>query len=51
MRIVSYTRSARRDYRRVKSDRYGKILDVALMEIVDLLAADTRLAAGLSIMP
>jgi mRNA interferase YafQ len=44
MRIVSYTRSVRRDYRRVKSDRYGKILDVALMELVDLLAADARLA-------
>jgi mRNA interferase YafQ len=44
MRIVRYTNSFKRDYRRVTSGRHGKILDVALMEIVDLLAADTRLA-------
>jgi mRNA interferase YafQ len=43
MRTIRYTSRFKRDYRREKSGRYGKTLDSALMEIVNLLAADTPL--------
>lgn len=43
MRTISYTSRFKRDYRREKSGRHGKTLGAALMEIVDLLAADTPL--------
>ena len=44
MREVKYTARFKRDYRREKSGRHGKRLDALLMEVVDLLAADTPLA-------
>ena len=43
MREVKYTARFRRDYRREKSGRHGKRLDALLMEVVNLLAADTPL--------
>lgn len=43
MRIVSYTTRFKRDYRREKSGRHGKRLDDLLMEVVNMLAADTPL--------
>jgi mRNA interferase YafQ len=43
MRTVSYTTRFKRDYRREKSGRHGKQLDVLLMAVVDLLAADAPL--------
>ena len=43
MRIVSYTNRFKRDYRREKTGRHGKKVDALLMEIVNLLAADTPL--------
>lgn len=43
MREVKYTTRFKRDYRREKSGPHGKKLDVLLMEIVNLLAADTSL--------
>lgn len=43
MREISYTRRFKRDYKREKSGRHGKALDVALMDIVNLLAADAPL--------
>ena len=41
MRDVKYTTRFQRDYRREKSGRHGKELDARLMEVVNLLAADT----------
>jgi mRNA interferase YafQ len=43
MRTISYTHRFKRDYRREQSGRHGRTLGAALMEIVDLLAADTPL--------
>jgi len=43
MRTVSYTNRFKRDYKREKSGRHGGTLDVELMALVDLLAADTPL--------
>ncbi len=43
MRTISYTARFKRDFRREKSGRHGKKLDALLMEVVDLLAADTAL--------
>ena len=43
MRTVRYTTRFKRDYRREKAGRHGKRLDVILMEIVTLPAADAPL--------
>jgi mRNA interferase YafQ len=43
MREVRYTARFKRDYRREKSGRHSKRLDALLMEVVNLLAADTPL--------
>lgn len=43
MREISYTRRFKRDYKREKSGRHGKTLDAALMNVVNLLAADEPL--------
>lgn len=43
MRIVRPTRRFGRDYKREKSGRHSKILDAALMEVVNLLVADIPL--------
>jgi mRNA interferase YafQ len=43
MRTIHYTNSFRRDYKREKSGRHATKLDVALMEVVELLAADQPL--------
>jgi mRNA interferase YafQ len=43
MRDVKYTARFQRDYRREKSGRHSKKLDALLMEIVNLLAADSPL--------
>ena len=43
MREISYTHRFKRDYKREKSGRHGKTLDSALMEAVNLLAADEPL--------
>jgi len=43
MRTIKYTTRFRRDYRREKTGRHGGVLDAALMEVVELLAADTPL--------
>ena len=43
MRIVKYTGRFKRDYRREKAGVLGQKLDSLLMEVVDLLAADTPL--------
>jgi len=43
MREVKYTTRFQRDYRREKSGRHSKTLDVLLMEVVSLLAANTPL--------
>ena len=45
MRIVKYTNRFKRDYRREKSGQHGKRLDTLLMEVVELLTADTSLPA------
>ena len=41
MRTIKYTTRFNRDYKREKSSRHGKKLDVLLMEAVNMLAADT----------
>ena len=43
MRTVKYTTRFKRDYRREIASQHGKKLDTLLMEVVDLLAADTVL--------
>jgi mRNA interferase YafQ len=43
MREIKYTTRFQRDYRREKSGRHSKKLDALLMEVVNLLAADTPL--------
>jgi hypothetical protein len=49
MREVKYTTRFQRDYKREKSGRHCKKLDALLMEVVNLLAADTPRRAGISI--
>lgn len=43
MREIRFTGRFKRDYKREKSGRHGKTVDVALMEVVNLLAADEPL--------
>jgi len=43
MRTISYTNRFKRDYKREQAGRHGKTLDADLMQIVNLLAADTPL--------
>jgi mRNA interferase YafQ len=43
MREIRFTGRFKRDYKREKSGRHGKILDAVLMEVVNLLAADVPL--------
>jgi len=43
MRNVNYTNRFKRDYRREKSGRHGKVLDDLLMKIVNMLADDLPL--------
>ena len=43
MRTIKYTTRFQRDYRREKSGRHGKNLDILLMAAVNMLAADTPL--------
>jgi len=43
MREVKYTARFQRDYKREKSGRHAKKLDVLLMQVVNLLVADTPL--------
>jgi mRNA interferase YafQ len=43
MRTISYTGRFKRDYRRERSGRHGKILDIELKSVVDLLAIDAEL--------
>jgi mRNA interferase YafQ len=43
MRDVKYAARFKRDYRREKSGRYAKSVDLLLVEVVNLLAADTPL--------
>ena len=47
MREIKYTARFKQDYRREKSGQRGKKLDALLVEIVNLLANDTPLPAGL----
>jgi mRNA interferase YafQ len=43
MREIRYTARFKRDYKREKSGRHSKIVDAALMNVVNLLAADMPL--------
>lgn len=43
MRTVKYTNRFKRDYRREQSGQHAKKLDVLLMDVVNLLAADALL--------
>ncbi len=43
MRRIKVTTRFKRDYEREKSGRHGKTLDAMMMQVVDLLAADTPL--------
>ena len=43
MRTIKYTRQFKRDYRREKSGRHSRKLDSLLMDVVNMLAADTPL--------
>jgi mRNA interferase YafQ len=43
MRNVRYTSRFKRDYRREKSGRHGKRLEIALLEVVTMLAKDAPL--------
>jgi mRNA interferase YafQ len=43
MRTIRPTKGFKRDYRREKSGRHSKIIDAALMKVVNLLAADMPL--------
>jgi mRNA interferase YafQ len=45
MRTVKHTSRFRRDYKREKSGRHGKRLDVELLEAVTMLAKDEPLPA------
>jgi mRNA interferase YafQ len=46
MREIRFTGRFKRDYKREKSGRHGKTVDAALMEVVNLLAADESLLSG-----
>ena len=48
MREVKYTARFKRDYRREKSGPHNKKLDALLMEVVNLVAADTPPPRGIS---
>ena len=43
MREIRFAGRFKRDYKREKSGRHGKTVDAALMEVVNLLAADDSL--------
>jgi mRNA interferase YafQ len=43
MREIRYTTRFKHDYRREKSGRHSKIIDAALINVVNLLAADIPL--------
>jgi mRNA interferase YafQ len=43
MRTIRYTNRFKRDYKREKSARYGKMLDGDLAEVLKQLSADTPL--------
>ena len=43
MRTISHTNRFKRDYKREKTGRHSKTLDADLMQVVNLLAADTPL--------
>jgi len=43
MRTIRYTRRFKKDYRREKSGRYGKLLDAALRRVLRYLCADLPL--------
>jgi mRNA interferase YafQ len=43
MRTIRYTNRFRRDYKREKLGRHGKILDAEIAQAVDMLKADTPL--------
>ncbi len=43
MRTVNYTNRFKQDYRGENSGRHGRTLDAALMDVVNLLAADKPL--------
>jgi mRNA interferase YafQ len=43
MRTIKYTSRFKRDYKREKAGRHGRALDILLMAVVDLLAADATL--------
>ena len=43
MRKISFTSRFKRDYKRERSGRYAKVLDGALTEVVNQLAADLAL--------
>ena len=49
MREVKYTNRFQRDYKRERSGRHSKKRDALLMEAVNLLAAERRCHAGISI--
>jgi len=44
MRTVKHTSRFRRDYKREKSGRHGKLLDAELLETVTMLATDEPLS-------
>ncbi|MEQ1789014.1 MAG: type II toxin-antitoxin system YafQ family toxin [Rickettsiales bacterium] len=44
MRKTEYTKKFRRDYKREKSGKHSKRIDLELMAIVNLLASDSPLA-------
>jgi mRNA-degrading endonuclease YafQ of YafQ-DinJ toxin-antitoxin module len=50
MREVKYTSRFKRDYKREQSGLHGKKFDALLMEVVNLLAADKPLPAGVTTM-
>jgi len=43
MREIRFTSRFKRDYKRETSGRHGKTLDAALMDVVNLLAADVTM--------
>jgi mRNA interferase YafQ len=43
MRTVKYTKRFKRDYKRERSGRYGKALDILLTQTIEMLAADAQL--------
>jgi mRNA interferase YafQ len=46
MREIRYTARFKRDYKREKLGRHGKIIDAALMNVVNLLASDIPLPSA-----